>query len=229
MKSERRISAARCLGGLVFALLSLRPWLGSHTLEAQQSDSPQTTPGPASQMEMEIEGDRLAEPELPESPTEVDIGRNLYYFHCMPCHGDRGQGLTDEFREIWVEDHQNCWGRGCHAARSELDAFPIPRTVPAVIGSPYALAAFQTADDLFVFLRETQPPQRAGALADSEYWALTSFLLHENGRPLPEDGSGTAGSGGSVSRAGLAFATLAPLLVLLSVAWLARRSAGPAP
>ena len=167
--------------------------------------------------------DRLAEPVLPESPTQVDIGRNLYYFHCMPCHGDRGQGLTDEFREIWVEDHQNCWGRGCHTGKSELEAFTVPRFIPAVIGSPQALGAFETAEDLFVFLRATQPPQRPGALADSEYWALTSFLLHENGRLLPDGESRPA-----VSSTGLVFATLAPLLALLSVTWLARRPARPA-
>jgi hypothetical protein len=129
--------------------------------------------------------ERLAEPVLPESPAPVDAGRHLYYHHCMPCHGDRGQGLTDEFRELWVDDHQNCWGRGCHNGRPE-SAFAIPRSVPAVVsGSSQALTLFDTAEDLFVFLRDTQPPQRAGALADDQYWALTAFLLDENGRPLP--------------------------------------------
>jgi hypothetical protein len=140
----------------------------------------------------------------------------------MPCHGDRGQGLTDEFREIWVEDHQNCWGRGCHAGRSELDAFYIPRSIPAVIGTPQALGHFLTAEELLAFLQATQPPQRPGALDDAEYWALTSFLLHENGRSLPE-GEGSS----EVSSAGLAIAVLAPLLALLAVASLARRPAKP--
>jgi hypothetical protein len=219
MKNGRKISAACRLGGLALATLFLLPWAGSRVLGAQQADNPQTVAAPTPQMPME---DRLAEPVLPESPTKVDIGRNLYYFHCMPCHGDRGQGLTDEWREVWVEDHQNCWARGCHTGRSELAAFPIPHAIPAVIGSPQALAAFQTAEDLFAFLRETQPPQRPGALADPEYWALTSFLLHENGRPLSEDVSGTA-----PSTVGLAFATMAPLLAMLSVAWLARRPESP--
>ena len=227
MKNGRRISAARCLGGLTIAMLFALVWTDSGVLKAQQPDNAQTTPATTSQMQMGE--DRLAEPELPESPTEVDIGRNLYYFHCMPCHGDRGQGLTDEWREVWEEDHQNCWARGCHTGRAELEAFPIPHTIPAVIGSPQALGAFQTADDLFVFLRATQPPQRPGALADSEYWALTSFLLHENGRSLPEAESGATTSGAPVSSAGLAFATLAPLLAMLSVAWLGRRPGGPVP
>jgi hypothetical protein len=118
---------------------------------------------------------------MPESPTQLDEGRYLYYHHCMPCHGDRGQGLTDEWREVWVEDHQNCWGRGCHTGR-ELAAFKIPTSIPAVSGSPQALGAFLTAEDLFAYLRRTQPPQRPGVLSDNEYWALTAHLLQENGR-----------------------------------------------
>ena len=207
------------MGGLALVTFFLLPWTGSRLLSASEAGDPGTVSVPTPQMPVE---DRLAEPVLPESPTQVDIGRNLYYFHCMPCHGDRGQGLTDEFREIWVEDHQNCWGRGCHTGRTELSAFYIPRSIPAVIGTPQALGIFQTADDLFAFLRATQPPQRPGALADSEYWALTSFLLHENGRPLPETESGA-----EMSNAGLVVATLAPLLVLLGVALLAGRTARP--
>ncbi len=216
------ILAALCLGCLAFAALLLLPWEGSHAGEAWGSDRPTETDGQTGQMP---EIDRLAEPVLPESPTRVDIGRNLYYFHCMPCHGDRGQGLTDEWREVWEEDHQNCWGRGCHTGRTELSAFYIPRTIPAVIGGPRALSAFEKAEDLFGFLRATQPPQRAGALSDSEYWALTEFLLHENGRPFSSAGSDPAASGSLVSSTGLAFAILAPLLALFSVTWLARRAA----
>lgn len=139
--------------------------------------------------------DPLAVPVMPESPTQVDVGRNLYYYHCMPCHGDQGQGLTDEWREVWPEDHQNCWGRGCHAGRVDDAGFPIPRYVPAVSGSPQAIASFQTADDLFTYLLKAHPPQRPGALQQEEYWALTAFLLHMNDR-LPLDsqvGPTTAG------------------------------------
>jgi mono/diheme cytochrome c family protein len=213
-RKGRHLAACR-LGRLALATLTLCLWAGSHALGA----SPPNTPNPATDQAAQMPGqDRLARPVLPESPTQVDIGRNLYYYHCMPCHGDRGQGLTDEWREVWVEDHQNCWGRGCHAARSEMDGFYIPRTIPAVIGSPPVLGAFQEAEDLFAFLRATQPPQRPGALTDAEYWALTDFLLHENGRPL----STRAGSA-QMSWAGLVLSLLAPLLALTAVTRLARR------
>ena len=72
--------------------------------------------------------DRLAIPVLPEHPTQVELGSSLYYYHCMPCHGDRGQGLTDEWREVWEEDHQDCWAKGCHSFRDQDEVFTIPTT-----------------------------------------------------------------------------------------------------
>jgi cytochrome c len=166
--------------------------------------------------------DRLAIPVLSESPTQVEVGRYLYYFHCMPCHGDRGQGLTEEWRDVWVEDHQNCWGRGCHTGKSNIEAFFIPRFVPPVIGSPRALGSFQTASDLFRFLQKTQPPQRAGALSDSEYWDLTAFLLHENDRLAPGEQIGPPAPGRSASGGELIPITLMPLLALSLALWLGR-------
>ncbi len=158
--------------------------------------------------------DRLAEPVLGESPTQVERGRSVYYYNCMPCHGDRGQGLTGEFRLAWPEDHQNCWARGCHTGKSELSAFAIPREVPAVAGTAGALGHFEQADALFAYLRETQPPQRPGALSDPEYWAVTAFLLHESGRPA-EAGRLAGGAPGHAGRAaGVLAASAAPLLAL---------------
>ncbi len=127
--------------------------------------------------------DRLAQPVLGEWPTQVEVGRYHYYYNCMPCHGDRGQGLTDEWRGVWVEDHQNCWARGCHTGKSELAAFYIPRSVPPVT----ELGHFETAEALFAFLRATQPPQRPGTLTDAEYWALTAYLLFQSGRLSPAE------------------------------------------
>ena len=169
----------------------------------------------------EQSGDRLAKPVLPESPTQVDVGHSLYYFHCMPCHGDRGQGLTDEFREVWVEDHQNCWGRGCHTGKSEQAAFYIPKSVPPVSGVPQALGAFRSPEELFAFVQGTQPPQRPGALSESEYWALTAFLLHENGR-LPTGGR----VGPEVRGDAIVAATFGLVLILVTMAWTGRRRQG---
>jgi mono/diheme cytochrome c family protein len=167
--------------------------------------------------------DRLATPVMPESPTQVDIGRELYYYHCMPCHGDRGQGLTDEWREAWEDDHQNCWARGCHTGRAGEEGFYLPRAVPPVSGPAGALGHFQTAEGLFSFLRATQPPNRPGDLTDEEYWALTAFLLHEVGR-LPADaqlGGPASCSPGPSGGLGPAAALVLSVGVLLAL-WAAR-------
>jgi hypothetical protein len=172
--------------------------------------------------------DRLAVPVMPEAPTQLDVGRNLYYYHCMPCHGDRGQGLTDEWRQAWVHDHQNCWARGCHSGRSGEEGFFIPRHVPPVSGSPGALGAFATADDLFVFLRDAHPPQRPGALSDSECWALTAFLLHENGRLSPGAQLGPAAAERPEGRGdALLIATLGLLTTMLLALWAAKQKITP--
>ena len=91
MVKGRRICRICRRGSLTLATLFLLPWAGGHILEAWQSDAPGTVAAQTPQMPVD---DRLAEPVLPESPTQVDIGRNLYYFHCMPCHGAEARGDT---------------------------------------------------------------------------------------------------------------------------------------
>jgi hypothetical protein len=126
--------------------------------------------------------DRLATPVMPEHPTQFDLGRAVYYLNCMPCHGDRGQGLTDEWRAVWVEDHQNCWARGCHGGRVEDEGFPLPHSIPAVVGAS-TMAATSSQQALLDYLQTTHPPQRPGALSENDYRDVTVYLLTENGRP----------------------------------------------
>jgi mono/diheme cytochrome c family protein len=141
---------------------------------------PQPTPG--------MEEDRLAIPTPPANPTQIDNGKIIYYYHCMPCHGDQGQGLTDEWRNVWVEDHRNCWGRGCHGGRANDEGFPIPRTVPGVKN----LGGFATPTLLHDYLQQTHPPQEPGRLSDEQYWSVTAYLLYLNQRLAPNQTVGRA-------------------------------------
>ena len=125
--------------------------------------------------------DRLEIPVLSEHPSQIEIGSNVYYYHCMPCHGDQGQGLTDEWRGVWDEEHQNCWGRGCHSLRDADKTFTIPTVIPSVVGNGSLEIRFSTPEKLFSYLKATHPPQSPGILKDDEYWALTAFLLSKNG------------------------------------------------
>ncbi len=127
--------------------------------------------------------DIFKEPPLPENPTQIEMGAYEYFYHCMPCHGDHGQGLTDEFRQQWVTDHRNCWAPGCHGGRVGDEGFPIPREVPDLL----RLERYPTPQTLVHYLQTTHPPQRPGALEESQYWAVTAYSLFIAGR-LAEDG-----------------------------------------
>lgn len=167
------------------------------------------------------EPDPLAIPVVPENPSDIDLGRISYYYHCMPCHGDKGQGLTNEWRGVWVEDHQDCWARGCHGGKPDDLGFPIPRSVPAVMPPFSSLARFVTPEELTAFLHASHPPQDPGVLAEDECRTLTIYLTQSvpQGTAM-QVGASTADeervptSGASLTRA------MAALAVTLGLAWL---------
>ncbi len=128
--------------------------------------------------------DPFAQPPLPDNPTQLELGRYLFWRYCMPCHGDVGQGLTDEFRLLWEPSHQNCWEAGCHSGKYSYDSFPVATYVPPNV-RPGLLDKY-TPDSLFEYLRTTHPPEDPGLLTDEEYRAVVAILYHMNGVPLPE-------------------------------------------
>ena len=132
--------------------------------------------------------DPLVEPPLPPAPSQLELGRNLYWHWCMPCHGDRGQGLTDEFRLIWEPDHQDCWARGCHGGLPRDEGFPIPAVVPALVVDD-DLARFASLHDLEGYLSATHPPQSPGILKPEEYRAIAAWLFEMNARPGAREAS----------------------------------------
>jgi hypothetical protein len=126
--------------------------------------------------------DPLAQPELPPNPSELKMGRYLFWRHCMPCHGDVGQGLTDEFRILW-EDHQDCWESGCHGGKRGDEGFPIPRVIPAIVREDH-LMQFASEQELFEYLKATHPPQYPGRLENEEYHSVSSLVFTLNERAV---------------------------------------------
>ncbi len=124
--------------------------------------------------------DRLAKPSLPPNPSQADRGAQDYWLNCSPCHGDRGQGLTDEFRRQYPTEDQNCWLSGCHGRRPYPNGWTIPAIVPALVG-PGALSKYGNGAVLQAFIRAKMPFQRPGILDEDTYWRLTAFLLRQNG------------------------------------------------
>jgi mono/diheme cytochrome c family protein len=110
-----------------------------------------------------------------------DAGLQVYTRRCQTCHGDKGQGLTLEWRLTWPETHQNCSTPKCHGTQHPEDGFEIKDNyAPAVIGEG-TLARFRTAQDLFTFISTAMPMHAPGSLTEEEYWALTAFLLAAHG------------------------------------------------
>lgn len=123
---------------------------------------------------------RLAEPTLPVSPSQADYGAQDYWLYCLPCHGDRGQGLTDEFRQTYPPDETNCWESGCHGKRPYDNGFKLPTTIPAVIGKG-TLQKFSNAAVLRSYIFAAMPYWDPGSLKEDEAWQITAFLLRANG------------------------------------------------
>ena len=113
-------------------------------------------------------------------PTQSGHGHDVFYVFCSPCHGDVGQGLTDEYRQrAYPPEDVNCWKSGCHGARPYEDGFALPQTVPALIG-PNTLTKFATARNLFDFMRAAMPFNKPGSLSEEQYLQLLAYLLEQN-------------------------------------------------
>lgn len=157
---------------LVLLSVGITAW-GMQSGEAAPPDPPGaavTMPTPESWLVL---------PTLSASATQADVGSQVYILVCRACHGDRGQGLTEEWRASWDPADRNCWQSKCHAANHPPEGFEFPRWAPQVMGQG-AMARFQTAEDLHAFLKERMPWYAPGSLTDQEYWQLTAYLAREN-------------------------------------------------
>jgi cytochrome c5 len=135
--------------------------------------------------------DRLAAPPMPENPTQADYGAQVYYQICMVCHGDRGQGLTDEWRGALDVQDQDCWQSHCHASNHPPDGFVFPKYVPPVVG-PLMTQRFGSALERHDYISTKMPWQAPGTRSEEEYWQLTAHLLRINGvDPGPQPLSAT--------------------------------------
>lgn len=171
--------------GQALLLIGLWLYLGPASAGAIASATP-PAPTPAATPTI----DRLAPPPTVENPTQADEGAYLYWLNCQPCHGDVGQGLTDDWRAQYPEEDQYCWGRGCHGELPYENGFTLPQEVPALIGDG-SLARFETMGQVYHYMRVTMPYNLPGVLEDGEYLAITAFLAREHdlwqGVPLQAD------------------------------------------
>ena len=163
--------------------------------------------------------------------TQVDRGAATYQHYCSTCHGDRGQGLTDEFRATWPPEDQNCWKSKCHAPNHPPEGFVFPHTVPPLIG-PGTLTRFQTAAQLDTFIQHAMPYYAPGLLKTDQYWDIAAFLLASNNiqydgnlspdnaalvrlnSPIPADAPATPAPGVDVNGMAVLIPILAAIVIL---------------
>lgn len=146
----------------------------AHTRTPDAGPSPTVVPGATPTI------DRLLAPPTVPAPNQADEGAQLYWLHCQPCHGDRGQGLTDEWRAQYPPEDSNCWESGCHGNRPYDQGFILPTAVPAVIGDT-VLQKFQTMDEVYRYVSVAMPYFFPGDLTQAEYLAIVAHLARENG------------------------------------------------
>jgi quinol-cytochrome oxidoreductase complex cytochrome b subunit len=127
---------------------------------------------------------RQLKPVIPDNPTMADKGSIVWWGICMACHGDKGQGLTDEWRQTAFGEDMNCWQSKCHGYNHPPEGFLLPRLVPPAFG-PGTLKRFVTAEDLHQYIKTSMPWWKPGSLSEDQAWEVTAFILREQGA-LPQ-------------------------------------------
>ncbi|NPV77375.1 MAG: hypothetical protein HPY59_13515 [Anaerolineae bacterium] len=123
--------------------------------------------------------------DLPPDASQAQYGAEIWRLVCSACHGDRGQGLTAEWRSTWGHQDQNCWQSKCHGYNHPPDGFLLPYS-PTVVGDN-VLTHYGTVLDLYDYILRYMPWHDPNSLPEKDIWAVTAHVLALNGiDPGPE-------------------------------------------
>jgi hypothetical protein len=173
------------LMAMLIALLLLIANACGSISPTRSTATPYPTPDPKGtlipELILTLTANRLDKPAVPaNNPSQADKGSITYWLVCIPCHGDKGQGLTDEWRLVFGVQEMNCWQSKCHAANHPVDGFALPKSVPAIIG-PGTLARYSTAAELHDVIATRMPWYNPRVITSEEAWNLTAYLMRANG------------------------------------------------
>src|SRR5512147_1586890 len=180
------LSRRYILLGVLFAILLLIANL-LDSFRVQAAPPIQSTSTPDAQPTPTFDKQRLEKPVVASDNTEqLKKGSLIYWGVCMACHGDIGQGLTEEWRDAYGQD-RNCWQSGCHGRDHPPEGFFIPKdlTIPPVAG-PGRLTRFNNAQEMHDFILASMPWWKPGSLTDEEAWQATSYILSLH-KVMPKD------------------------------------------
>ncbi len=107
---------------------------------------------------------------LPEGEGSHADGAPIYLRHCASCHGRAGEGMSAEPLVGYEPGTAPPFGPRYEEWRGDGD------DVPFTVGNywPYATT-------LFDYIRRAMPSNAPGTLANDEVYALSAWLLAENG------------------------------------------------
>ena len=170
------------LGGLLLVSMFAPAATPAQSAMAQPPITPTATPAgtPIPELILTLTFNRLDKPSISDPPTQADKGAVYYWLVCLPCHGDKGQGLTEEWREVFGPEEKNCWQAECHGKRHPDEGFELPRAVPPVLG-PTALGRFNNAEELHRLIATSMPWYRPSFMNEEESWQVTAYLLRQQG------------------------------------------------
>jgi mono/diheme cytochrome c family protein len=162
------------LGGIFISSISVETSIALQQATASPTITIQITPT--------FDPARLAQPPTVIPPFQADNGAQVYWGMCAACHGDKGLGLTDEWRGSFPTKDRDCWQSGCHGSDAPENSFEIPQTgVPALAGAG-TLSRFSNSFELYTHIHQNMPYFRAGSLTSEETWSLTAYVLQLNDR-----------------------------------------------
>lgn len=93
---------------------------------------------------------------------EIAEGLPLYVGNCAKCHGPTGKGTDDGPALV---------------GRNALSIDPPPN-------AKLRKNKFNTAQDLFDFIKPNMPLNKGGSLSDEQYYTIIAFTLKSNGMDL---------------------------------------------
>jgi cytochrome c5 len=163
---------------LFIVTLTVSSWVLPGTIVPLQQEDSTSTPTP---VPMPTE-DSWIIVDLPADATQLEYGAEVYRLVCKACHGDKGQGLTDDWRAQWNPKDQNCWQSKCHALNHPSDGFYMPQ-VPKVLGRP--VRGFGTALNLYYYIHKFMPWHDPDSMTERESWSVTAYILKINGVDPP--------------------------------------------
>jgi cytochrome c len=158
----------RLAHSVLLATFSLAGALGCGGGDKGGETTPAATEPPAEETEAAAPAEEAAPPagEEPAPPAEE------------PAAAPAGGGLTEQLAQaekVWAD---SC--AVCHGDKGEGKGKGKKKTPPVV--GPKALKKARTGGDVLAYVKEKMPKDDPGSLSESDYLAVTAWMLSQNGK-----------------------------------------------